>query len=61
MLDSAANRADGWLLFSVLWNRGREDTWVTSQGLNLVRHRKNKGPEEETLVTSSGPVSQVLW
>ncbi len=50
----------GWLLFSDPPN-GRREGKSQPEGSNRVGHRKNEGLEEETLVTSSNPISQVLW
>ena len=41
--------------------RGESGANQPSMARDLARHRKTIGLEEETLVTSSNPVSQVLW
>jgi hypothetical protein len=56
-------KAEEWLLFSDPMAIGRTETrppgmvLASSDGVDC----KYKGLEEETLVTSSNPVSQVLW
>ena len=61
MGSSCRKKAIGWLLFSVPaeWSGPLEQP--AKRSVTRSSPLKNEGLEEETLVTSSNPFSQVLW
>ena len=60
---SRLKNGDHWLLFSDPDRGGQKGNAVRPDGYCSLRwvDCKNEGLEEETLVTSSNPFSQVLW
>jgi hypothetical protein len=56
--DGSRKKAIGWLLSSVLLKGVGQQPGASG---TFAVTAKQKGLEEETLVTSSNPVSQVMW